>query len=55
MGESDTVVSAKTMYKRLQQYCSHPLDFRHKNGAAVFVDQLISKHLLRNRKKNLLK
>ena len=25
MGESNTVVSAYTMYRHLQQYCSHPL------------------------------
>ena len=24
MGESNTVVSAYTMYRHLQQYCSHP-------------------------------
>ena len=24
MGESDTVVSAYTLYRHLQQYCSHP-------------------------------
>ena len=24
MGESSTVVSAYTMYRHLQQYCSHP-------------------------------
>ena len=24
MGESNTVVSAYTMYRNLQQYCSHP-------------------------------
>ena len=25
MGESNTVVSAYTLYRHLQQYCSHPL------------------------------
>ena len=28
MGESNTVVSAYTMYRHLQQYCSHPSIYR---------------------------
>ena len=29
MGESNTVVSVTTMYRHLQQYCSHPLCMSH--------------------------
>ena len=29
IGESNTVVSAYTMYRPLQQYCSHPLTYGH--------------------------
>ena len=33
MGESNTDVSASTMYRHLQQYCSHPLvEFIHHIG-----------------------
>ena len=30
MDESNTVVSAYTMYRHLQQYCSHPSIYREK-------------------------
>ena len=43
MGESNTVVSAYTMYKHLQQYCSHPSN----NFTAVVLDSFESyTHLL---------
>ena len=35
MGESNTVVSAYTLYRHLQQYCSHPSEFSVSNVVPV--------------------
>ena len=39
MGESNTVVSVYTMYRYLQQYCSHPSIYTSTcmQGATVFL------------------
>ena len=37
MDESNTVVSAYTMYRHLQQYCSHPSILRYNEHCTVLI------------------
>ena len=39
MGESNTVVSAYTLYRHLQQYCSHPSNYVLAKGGLYAVYQ----------------
>ena len=37
MGENKTVVSAITLYRHLQQYCSHPSIYWEEQGPLQFI------------------
>ena len=45
MGESNTVVSACTMYRHLQQYCSYPSICIYLSASVLNLDESEIKHI----------